>query len=470
MSESPQQPPKPAPTVEDPRMDAAQQSLADALRVSFTVLKFVMVILVIIYIFSGIFRVDEQNRAVRLRFGEPVGQSEYGSGWHFGLPYPLEEVIQVPKNTQKLRIDKAFWYDNPNNSTPEQLAFQPIDPLKDGFLITGDTNIIHVQFELSYVISDIALYIENVGTLEKAEQLLLTAAQRGMLHAVAAVTIDAIVNQGQYPTEDVKVKTQAVLDNLQTGLQIQQVLIDREKQSMPPAVRNAYVEVTNAQADKATAIESARQEFDKQLIDTAGAAYDELYRMIQAYDDALQREDQELARAIRQEIDQSFTSKRLANDALDPAMAQYIDAAGSKAEGEDPAYDQARSAVIEALSIASATAPEDRTGPIISGNASKSISNAVAYQTDVVKLAEQRLDRFNSYIHDYRKHPLLISQTLWQQTRGEVMSGMVETIYTPTGDLRIGVGRDPKIVQEMMANELQQSRERAQREEAEQRR
>jgi len=451
-------------------MDAAQQSLADALRVSFNVLKAVMVILVVIYIFSGIFRVDEQNRAVRLRFGEPVGQSEYGPGWHFGLPFPLEEVIQVPKNTQKFRIDQAFWYDNPNNQTPEQLAFQPINPLKDGFLITGDTNIIHVQFELSYVVSDIALYIENVGTKEKTEELLQVAAQRGMLHAVAADTIDGIINQGQYPTEDVKTKTQLVLDQLGTGIEIQQVLIDREKQSMPPAVRNAYVEVTNAQADKATFIESARQQYNKVLIDTAGAAHDELYHMIQAYDDALQREDAPLAQAIREELDLSFASQQLVDDAFDAVVMSYIAAAGSKAEGEDPAFEQARAELLQALATASQIPDEQRTGPQIAGDASKSISDALAYQTTVVKLAEQRLERFNSYIDDYRKHPLLISQTLWQETRARVMSGMVETVYTPTGQLRVLVARDPKVLQEIQAYELQQSRERAQQQESERRR
>lgn len=448
-------------------MDAAQQSLADALRVSFTVLKFVMVLLVVVYVFSGIFRVDEQNRAVRLRFGELVGQAEYGPGWHFGLPFPLEEVIQVPRNTQTYRIDKTFWYDNPDNRTPEQLAFQPIDPIKDGFLITGDTNIVHVQFELSYIIEDIQLYIENVGTLEKAEELLHTAAQRGMLHAVASVSVDAIVNQGRYPTQEALSKTQQVLDALRTGITVQQVLIDRENQSMPPAVRNAYVEVTNAQADKATAIESARQEYDRVLNDTAGAAHDELYRLILAYDDALQRGDDDLAGLIQAEISEAFKQQQIASSELDEKVAQYLDAAGDKTEEQSPGFDTARTGLVEALQEAD---PEGRTGPRVSGEASSTISDALAFQTTSVEQALQRLKNFNSYIEQYREHPLLITHELWHASRERVLTGMVETIYTPTGQLRILDTRDPDVVQEIAAFQMQLRQEQAQREADEQRR
>ena len=56
-----------------PGLDAAHQSLADALRVSFWVLKLAMLLLVVVYLFSGVFNVREQEIAVCLRFGRIVG-------------------------------------------------------------------------------------------------------------------------------------------------------------------------------------------------------------------------------------------------------------------------------------------------------------------------------------------------------------------------------------------------------------
>ena len=63
-SPNPTPPPdKPAPG--EPGLDAAQQSLSDALRVSFGVLKVLMVVLFVVYLGSGVIRVDEQNTADR---------------------------------------------------------------------------------------------------------------------------------------------------------------------------------------------------------------------------------------------------------------------------------------------------------------------------------------------------------------------------------------------------------------------
>lgn len=457
MSESPT-PPKPV-VPKDPGLDAAQQSLADALRVSFNVLKVVMVLLIVVYICSGVFRVDEQNRAIRLRFGQPVGQSEYAPGWHFGLPYPLEEVIQVPRNEQKLRVDSAFWYDNPDNRTPEQLANQPINPLRDGFLITGDTNIIHVQFELGYVITNVQDYLANVGSLEKAQEIVQTASERGMLHAVAGVSVEAIVNRGEYPSDTVKRRTQEVLDDLRAGITIQQVLIDREKQSMPPAVRQAYLEVTNAQGDKATSIQGARQAYNQRLNSTAGAAHRPLYQMIRAYDDALERGDESLSALIRTEIDRSLTQLQLAPEPLHTQVQSYLASAGQSSTLDEAELGEVREALVSALNAAAALESAERVGPRITGEAAYAVNDAITYQTTIVQEAQQQYARYASNLAQYRQTPQLITHELWQGARERVMAGMVETIYAPGGQIRINEARDPLVVQDMAAYELEQRRE-----------
>ena len=68
MSESPTDP-QPKPAMQEPGLDAAQQSLSDALRVSFFVLKLLMGVLLVAYLVSGTVRVDEQHTAVRFRHG-----------------------------------------------------------------------------------------------------------------------------------------------------------------------------------------------------------------------------------------------------------------------------------------------------------------------------------------------------------------------------------------------------------------
>ena len=53
-------------------MDAGSQALSEALRSSFGIVKILMVILVGVFIFSGVFQVGPQERAILLRFGKPL--------------------------------------------------------------------------------------------------------------------------------------------------------------------------------------------------------------------------------------------------------------------------------------------------------------------------------------------------------------------------------------------------------------
>ena len=61
---------------EGQEMDTAMQSLSEALRISFFVLKFVMVVFVLIFFLSGCFEVKPHQEAIILRFGRIVGEGE----------------------------------------------------------------------------------------------------------------------------------------------------------------------------------------------------------------------------------------------------------------------------------------------------------------------------------------------------------------------------------------------------------
>ncbi|UCE61236.1 MAG: hypothetical protein JSU63_05700, partial [Phycisphaerales bacterium] len=77
--------------VEEP-LDAASQSLADALRASFSILKGIMLVLVVLYLFSNVRRIDSHEQALRLRLGKLLpGVEEAGLVWSF--PYPIDEIV-----------------------------------------------------------------------------------------------------------------------------------------------------------------------------------------------------------------------------------------------------------------------------------------------------------------------------------------------------------------------------------------
>src|SRR6266496_3554567 len=83
---------RPSP-VETP-VDAGSQALSEALRSSFAVVKFLMVVLLFVFLLSGFFTVGPQERAIILRLGKPVGQGEkalLGPGLHLSFPYPIDD-------------------------------------------------------------------------------------------------------------------------------------------------------------------------------------------------------------------------------------------------------------------------------------------------------------------------------------------------------------------------------------------
>ena len=83
----------PLPVPEEP-LDPANQSLSDALRMSFKVLKLVMFILVIAFLFSGVMIVDQREVAVISRFGRLTGEPRE-PGFRLAWPYPIDEQIRV---------------------------------------------------------------------------------------------------------------------------------------------------------------------------------------------------------------------------------------------------------------------------------------------------------------------------------------------------------------------------------------
>src|SRR5213594_4329455 len=79
----------------EPPEDAGSTALADALASSFAIIRVIMLVLVVLFLFSGCFTVGSQESAVVLRFGKPVGEGEkalLGPGWHWAFPAPIDEV------------------------------------------------------------------------------------------------------------------------------------------------------------------------------------------------------------------------------------------------------------------------------------------------------------------------------------------------------------------------------------------
>lgn len=154
-------PPKPTPPPSpDTPEDAGSVALSEALRSSFVIVRVILAFLVVYFLCSGIFEVKTQERALLLRFGQPVarnGQVELGPGLHWAFPYPIDEHIKIPVAQLQTVQSSVGWY----AVTPEQEAAGivpdaggSLNPAVEGYGVTGDGNLIHTRATVRYRITE----------------------------------------------------------------------------------------------------------------------------------------------------------------------------------------------------------------------------------------------------------------------------------------------------------------------------
>jgi membrane protease subunit HflK len=397
-----------------PEMDPAQQSMADALNISFKVLQVVMVGLLIFYAFSNVFTVKANERAIRLTFGQisgaPGEQIIESGNLHFAWPYPIQQVIKFKTSTQDVMIDERFWYElaeGERGQTSEELAQTksgPLNPEKDGFLLTGDANIVHIQASVTYTVNDPVSFIRNVGDprddtsmMRSADDLVRVAAERSVIHTIAGLSADRVY---QGLTEEhrrvFRDHLSRTLDELGSGIAVQSVSFDN--QAFPFAVRQAFQSALDAENQRQERIVRARQERDRILNELAGEAHEPLWALIQDYQLATAEQDK---------------------PALDQLTAELSDAFDDLKIGELP----------------------------IGGQIAQKINDARSYKTEVVQslLAEKQV--FQAHVDAWDTTPRrLLENNLWQKTREQIFSNAaVETFYMPSGaELYLEGNRDPR--------------------------
>ncbi len=152
------------------RLSSGMETLAKCLKAAFTLLVLVIACMFIWYFtYAGVIQVNSQESAIVLTFGKL--EKVYGPGLHWALPYPVSTVVKVPASSQSILVSSDFMpadksLVNERKPGMEMLSNPdaPLVPGKDGYLITGDANIIHTEWEFSYRIVDPRSYYENFVT------------------------------------------------------------------------------------------------------------------------------------------------------------------------------------------------------------------------------------------------------------------------------------------------------------------
>jgi len=417
-------------------LDAAGKSLSEALRMSFIILKVIMIVLIVAFLASGFETVGSNEQALVLRFGKIRGLGEQrllGPGPHWILPYPIDEIVKIPvETTVNLSID-SFWY---QESPEEKLSGQrrparpdkPLDPKLDGYCLTrseraveaapqsagsdgSDYNIVHTRWQLTYQIANPERFFRNVyvrdikpGDVyfsvitgqEGVKPLLEGLFQDAVVTAMVNYTIDeAISSQDRIPRH-VQRLLQEKLDRIQSGIRVVSIQLTA---SEPPAqVRDVFEASTKASQKSQTTITEARTYAGNTLSEAAGPVAEELFKSLR-----------------------------------DPTVNEQT---------KEFLWSQ------------------------LAGTGREKIAEARAYRTEVVETARANADYLDRLLPEYRRHPKLVLQRIYLDYIEQILNSADEkfVIQTAKGakgtELRVLLNRDaslkPKASQQQTAQKQEQ--------------
>ncbi len=393
--------------------DLAGEFLAKALKHSFIILKIIMVILVVLFITSGIFQIGPDENALVLRFGKiqefRSETGEYvkalGPGLHWNWPEPVTEIIKIPVGRKQTVAIDSFWYFETEAEKLGTVQGRPgptLDRKRDGYCLTrgegiagqagADYGIVHGKWQLTYRINNIEkfytnIYYETPGpgedfldvASESVNPLLKAIASDAIVRTMVKYTIDQATGNEESIKNNITRLIEEKLRRLDSGIVVDEFSASRI--TWPRQVAAAFDDPTLAGQKKDQDITDARSYADKILSAAGGAQAAEILKALKQPD--LSEED----------------SRR--------CLSQ------------------------------------------LSGTSREIIAKALAYRTTVVEAAKANADYFKKLLPEYRQRPKLVVQRIYQDAVEQIFDNATETIIVQSSaggkrkEFRILINSDP---------------------------
>ncbi len=192
--------------------------------------------ILLLWLLTGVYFIKQQERGVVLRFGKFADLLQ--PGLHFRLPQPIETVLRPNMMLQQMDIGFKTDPDNP--------TVAPTNVPGESLMLTGDENIVDIDFTVNWQVRDAADYEFQVDDVDGT---IRAVAESAMREAVGQAKIEIVQTGGRADLEE-KVRTimQAALDAYHAGVLITRVNV--QKVDPPTDVLAAFRDVQAAKADR----------------------------------------------------------------------------------------------------------------------------------------------------------------------------------------------------------------------------
>jgi membrane protease subunit HflK len=227
-------------------------------------------VVVAIWLASGFYRVQPDEQGVVLRFGEWIKTTQPGLNWHF--PSPIESV-ETPKVTRVNRVEVGF-------VGPAELGRggSTRDVPNESLMLTGDENIVDINFVLLWQIKDAGQFLFNI---RDPEPTVKAVAESVMRETIGKTPIVEATTEGRGAIElAAREQIQQILDAYGAGILVNQVQL--QKVDPPSEVIDAFRDVQRAQADRER-LQNEAEAFANDILPRARGEAERLLQEAQAY-------------------------------------------------------------------------------------------------------------------------------------------------------------------------------------------
>ena len=206
---------------------------------------------------SCFYTVDDKQQAVVTTFGKVSDVTD--AGLHFKMPFGIQQVRKVDVNVYQ-KIELGYSYNGDDYYEVNE---------KESTMITGDYNIVNVDFFVEYKISDPVKYLYSSN---KPELILRNLIQSQVRNVVGSTSVDAVLTDGK---ESIQSQVKDLVTQILADYDIGLTLVDvRIQDSEPPTqdVIEAFKAVETAKQQAETVVNDAKAYQNAQLPDAQAQA------------------------------------------------------------------------------------------------------------------------------------------------------------------------------------------------------
>jgi len=232
-----------------PQPPKKQKKTPDFKRFGRTAVVFILFALLVLGAMTCFYTVDDKQQAVVTTFGKVTDVTD--AGVHFMIPFGIQQVKKVDVNVYQ-KIELGYSSDGNNYNVNES----------ESAMITGDYNIVNVDFFVEYKISDPVQYLYSSNS---PELILRNLIQSQVRNVVGSSTVDAVLTDGK---ENIQMQVKDLVSEILEEYDIGLTLVDVKIQDAEPPTQEvieAFKAVETAKQQAETVINDAKAYQNAQL-------------------------------------------------------------------------------------------------------------------------------------------------------------------------------------------------------------